>query len=447
MKESEARISYLATRDPLTELPNRLLLNDRLDQGIINARRNGEMLAMLFIDLDRFKNINDSLGHHVGDQLLKEVSALMASCIRKGDTLARLGGDEFVVTLEGLAQAEDAAQVARKIHAALGRPVSVAGHSLITTCSIGISIFPNDAEDGRELMRNADTAMYHAKESGRNKFRFFAPEMNVRAVELHQMEIELRQALENGEFLLHYQPQADLKTGELVGMEALIRWRHPERGLVPPLTFIPVAEETGLIEPIGRWALRAACRQARAWQEAGFPPLKVAVNISARQLDNPAGFADEVATILAGTGLDAHYLELEVTESMLLKNVAENVAVLRRLGEIGVRMTVDDFGTGYSSLAYLKQLPIDSLKIDRTFVRDIETDADDAAIIQAIIAMAHGLDLRVIAEGVETEGQAAALRRLDCDEFQGYLLARPLDPASFSADLFERPASPGKRRA
>jgi diguanylate cyclase (GGDEF)-like protein/PAS domain S-box-containing protein len=442
IKESEARISYLATRDPLTELPNRLLFNDRLDQGIINARRKRDALGVLFIDLDRFKNINDSLGHHVGDLMLKEVSSQMAACIRKGDTLSRLGGDEFVVTLEGLAQAEDAAQVARKIIRALAKPLNVGGQTLNTTCSIGISIFPNDAEDGRELMKNADTAMYHAKERGRNNFQFFSPEMNVRAVERHQLETEMRRALELDQFVLHYQPQADMHTGTLVGMEALIRWQHPERGLVPPLSFIPVAEESGLIELIGRWALKTACAQNREWQTSGLPALKVAVNISTRQFNDPRGFAHEVTRLLNAAGLDPRYLELEMTESMLLKNVDENIAVLRRLGKLGTHLAVDDFGTGYSSLAYLKQLPIDTLKIDRTFVRDIETDADDAAIIGAIIAMAHGLHVRVTAEGVETKGQMEALRKLGCDEFQGYLLSKPLPAAEFAAQFL----APGKKK-
>ncbi|MEO8156476.1 MAG: EAL domain-containing protein [Betaproteobacteria bacterium] len=437
VKRSEARISYLATRDPLTELPNRLLFNDRLEQGLIAARRKRDKLGVLFLDLDRFKNINDSLGHHIGDLLLKEIALRMAACIRKGDTLSRLGGDEFVVTLEGLAQAEDAAQVALKIISTMRKPVDVDGHTLNTSCSVGISIFPDDAENSLELMKNADTAMYHAKEQGRNNFKFFSPEMNQRAVERHRLETELRLAIEQEQFVLHYQPQADLRTGRLIGMEALIRWQHPERGLVPPMSFIPVAEESGLIDLIGGWALRSACAQNRAWQQAGFPRLKVAVNISARQLDDPDALADEVMKLLGETHLDAQYLELEMTESVLLKNVNENVAVLRRLGQAGVRMAVDDFGTGYSSLAYLKQLPIDTLKIDRSFVRDIETDPDDAAIIQAIIAMAHGLDLRVTAEGVETAGQLAALRKLGCDEFQGYLLAKPLPTADFLTTLLE----------
>ncbi|MBI3529148.1 MAG: EAL domain-containing protein [Betaproteobacteria bacterium] len=441
MKQSEARISYLATRDPLTELPNRLLFNDRLEQGIIAARRKGDKLGVLFLDLDRFKNINDSLGHHIGDLLLKEVSSRMASCIRGGDTLSRLGGDEFVVTLESLAHAEDASQVALKIIDALHRPISVGSHTLNTSCSIGISIYPNDAEDSRELMKNADTAMYHAKERGRNNFQFFSPEMNLRAVERHQLETELRRALEADQFVLHYQPQMDIRTGRLVGIEALIRWQHPQRGLVPPNSFIPVAEESGLIELIGKWALRTACEQNQRWQAAGFPIVKIAVNISARQFNDPSGFADEVTRLLNVTGLDPRYLELEMTESMLLKNVDENVAVLRKLGKLGTYLAVDDFGTGYSSLAYLKQLPIDTLKIDRTFVRDIESDPDDAAIIQAIIAMAHGLELRVTAEGVETQGQLAALGKLKCDQFQGYLISRPIPAEEFAPRFLEHSVS------
>ncbi len=446
LKRSEARISYLATRDPLTELPNRLLFNDRLEQGLIAARRKRDKLAVLFLDLDRFKNINDSLGHHVGDLLLKEVSVRMAACIRKGDTLSRLGGDEFVVTLGGLVQAADAAQVAVKIINALRETLTVGEHQLNTSCSIGISIFPDDGKDSRDLMKNADTAMYHAKEQGRNNFKFFSPEMNQRAVERHRLETELRLALEQNQFVLHYQPQADLRTGELVGMEALIRWQHPERGLVPPISFIPVAEESGLIGLIGRWALRTACAQNRAWQLAGLAQVKMAVNISALQLNNPTAFIEDVISILKDSDLDAHYLELEVTESVLLRNMSENVGVLKRLGEIGVRMAVDDFGTGYSSLAYLKQLPIDSLKIDQTFVRDIEADPDDAAIIQAIIAMAHGLDLRVTAEGVESEGQLRALRLLGCDEFQGFLLGKPM-PAKEFLESFLVPARTAARRA
>jgi diguanylate cyclase (GGDEF)-like protein/PAS domain S-box-containing protein len=439
-KTAEARISYLATRDPLTELPNRVLFNDRLEQGIVAARRTGQSLALMFIDLDRFKYINDSLGHPVGDLLLKEVAVRMLGCIRKGDTLSRLGGDEFVVTLEGLQQAEDAAQVAAKIIKALARPFEIASHTLNTSCSIGISIFPLDAEDDRTLMKNADTAMYHAKEKGRNNYQFFSAEMNVRAVERHTLETALRLAIERQEFVLYYQPQVDIRTGKVVGMEALLRWVHPERGLLSPATFIAVAEESGLIEPIGQWALRTACQRARAWQDAGYPPLKIAVNISPRQLLRPREFSRSLMRTLSATGLDPQYLELEMTESLLLRNAEENIAVLRKLGKDGVRIAVDDFGTGYSSLAYLRQLPIDTLKIDRTFVRDIESDPEDAAIIHAVVAMGHSLDLQVTAEGVESMGQLQALQHLGCDEYQGYLFSKPL-PAVEIAAKFLAPRS------
>jgi len=428
-KTAEARISYLATRDPLTELPNRVLFNDRLEQGIVAARRSGQSLAVLFIDLDRFKYINDSLGHQVGDVLLKEVSQRMLSCVRKGDTLSRLGGDEFVVTLDGLEHAEDAGQVAAKIIKALARPFEIAGHTLTTSCSIGISIFPHDAEDDRTLMKNADTAMYHAKEKGRNNYQFFSPEMNVRAVERHNLETALRIAIDRQEFVLYFQPQVDIRSGRVVGMEALLRWEHPERGLLLPSTFISVAEESGLIDPIGQWVLRTACQRAKAWQDAGYAPVKIAVNISPRQLNRPRDFSRALSRMLSSTGLDPRYLELEMTESLLLHNADENIAVLRKLGQDGVRIAVDDFGTGYSSLSYLRQLPIDALKIDRSFVRDIETDPEDAAIIHAVVAMGHSLDLQVTAEGVETRGQLEALARLGCDEYQGYLFSHPLPEA------------------
>ena len=432
IKRNEARISYLATRDPLTELPNRLLFNDRLEQGLINARRSKESVGVLFIDLDRFKNVNDSLGHHLGDLMLKEVAQRMNGCIRRGDTIARLGGDEFVIALEHLKRAEDAAHVAGKIIRSLGRPIEVAGNTLNTSCSIGISIFPNDADDVPTLMKNADTAMYYAKEKGRNNFQFFSPDMNVRAVERHHLEISLRRALDRGDFTLLYQPQVAIGSGTVIGAEALIRWRDPERGLIAPSGFIGVAEESGLIEPIGRWVLMEACAQVRRWQDQGLPHVRVAVNISPRQLIDPQEFLAHVNRVLDQTGIDPRYLELEMTESLLLHNVDENAAALRKLGKLGVRIAVDDFGTGYSSLAYLKQLPIDSLKIDRTFVRDIESDPDDAAIIKAVIAMAHGLKPRVTAEGVETQGQLDALRALDCDEYQGYLLSKPIAADEFA---------------
>ncbi len=437
-KAAEDRINDLAWRDPLTKLPNRLLFNDRLEQGIVAARRSGQSLAVLFIDLDRFKYINDSLGHEVGDLLLKEVATRMDTCIRKGDTLSRLGGDEFVVTLEGLQHAEDAAQVAGKIIKALGRPFEIAGHALTTSCSIGIAIFPMDADDDRTLMKNADTAMYHAKEKGRNNYQFFSPEMNVRAVERHNLETALRLAIERQEFVLFYQPQVDIRTGAVVGMEALLRWQHPEHGLLEPNRFINVAEDSGLIEPIGQWVLRSACQRGKAWQDAGYPPVKIAVNISPRQLDKPREFSRALSRILNSTGLDPRYLELEMTERLLMKDAEENIAVLRKLGKEGVRIAVDDFGTGWSSLLYLRQFPIDTLKIDKSFVRDIETDPNDAAIVDAVVAMAHRLNLHTTAEGVETRGQLEALQRLGCDEYQGYLFSKPL-PAIDAAVRFLAP--------
>jgi diguanylate cyclase (GGDEF)-like protein/PAS domain S-box-containing protein len=431
-KTAEERISYLATRDPLTDLPNRVLFNDRLEQGLVNARRKRDQLALMFIDLDRFKNINDSLGHQVGDLLLKEVAARMQACIRKGDTLSRLGGDEFVVTLEGLQQAEDAAQVAQKIIAALAQPMTIAGHILTTSCSIGISIFPADAEDSSALMKNADTAMYHAKEKGRRNFQFFSREMNIRAVERHNLETSLRVALDRDEFVLFYQPQVDIATGRVVGVEALLRWRHPAKGLLPPSMFIDVAEETGLIDAIGQWTLRAACTQNKAWQDAGYPHLRIAVNISARQFNQPREFSRSVSRILSSTGLDPGWLELEMTESVLLEHADENIQVLRRLGKLGTRIAVDDFGTGYSSLSYLKQLPIHSLKIDRSFVRDLESEKDSEVIVNTIIAMGHTLRLRVTAEGVDNLAQLSALKRLGCDEYQGFLFSRPLGADDFA---------------
>jgi diguanylate cyclase (GGDEF)-like protein/PAS domain S-box-containing protein len=430
--KAEERISYLATRDPLTDLPNRLLFNDRLEQGLVNARRKREALALMFIDLDRFKNINDSLGHHVGDLLLQEVAARMQACVRRGDTLSRLGGDEFVVTLEGLQHAEDAAQVAQKIIQSLARPMEIGGHILTTSCSIGISIFPADAEDSAALMKNADTAMYHAKEKGRRNFQFFSREMNIRAVERHNLEMALRLALDRDEFQLFYQPQIDIATGRIAGSEALLRWRHPEKGLLPPSMFIDVAEETGLIEAIGQWVLRAACTQNRTWQNAGYPSLRVSVNISARQFNNPREFAKSTSRILSNTGLDPSHLELEMTESVLLHNADENIAVLKRLGKLGTRIAVDDFGTGYSSLSYLKQLPIHTLKIDRSFVRDLESDKDSEVIVNTIIAMGHSLKLRITAEGVENLAQLSVLKRLGCDEYQGFLFAKPMPAGDFA---------------
>jgi diguanylate cyclase (GGDEF)-like protein len=427
-KQAEERISQLATRDPLTGLPNRLLLHDRLEQALVNARRSRESVALMFLDLDRFKNINDSLGHHVGDLLLKEVAARVQGCLRKGDTLSRLGGDEFVVTVEGLQHAEDAAQVARKILNSLARPMEIAGNTLTTSCSVGISIFPADGDDSATLMKNADTAMYHAKEKGRRNYQFFSREMNIRAVERHDLETALRLALDRDEFVLHYQPQVDIASSKVIGVEALLRWQHPRKGLVAPSMFMDVAEETGLIDAIGLWALRTACEQNKRWQEAGLPPLRMAVNISARQFDQPREFAKSVNRILAMTGLDPSWLELEMTESVLWKTADESIQVLRKLGKNGTRIAVDDFGTGYSSLAYLNQLPIHTLKIDRSFVRELGSNKESDVIVATIIGMAHGLKLRVTAEGVDNLAQLAMLKRLGCDEHQGFLFSKPMPP-------------------
>lgn len=425
-KQAHARMSYLATRDALTELPNRVLFNDRLQQGIVAARRNGHGLAVLFIDLDRFKGINDSLGHGIGDLLLKAVAARMLGCIRKGDTLSRLGGDEFVATLEGLQQAEDAAQVADKIIRALARPFDLGGHTLRISCSIGIASFPYDADDGRGLMQNADTAMYHAKQSGRNNYQFFSSQMNARALERLRLETELRQALPRRQFVLHYQPRADLRTGRLIGVEALLRWRHPEQGLLAPQAFVGVAEECGMMESIGYWVVQEACRQARQWQQAGYHPVRVSVNISGRELSKSRRLVRSVFRVLSLSGLDPRCLTLDISESLLLDNPAENIPVLRRLGDKGVRIAVDDFGAGRSSLAILRQLPVESLKIDKGLVRGMLDDAGDLSTVRAIIALAHSLGMLASAEGVESQEQLETLAALGCDEHQGNLLSQPL---------------------
>lgn len=425
------RIRFLATRDPLTELPNRLLLQDRIEQGMAAAARNGTLLAMLFIDLDHFKTVNDSLGHAVGDEMLKQVAQRLARCVRAEDTLARLGGDEFVVLLQGLRDSQGAAQVARKILAILSRPCTVEGHQLAPSCSIGISFYPSDGEDAQTLMKSADAAMYHAKERGRGHYQYFSNELHARAVERLTVETALRAALEREEFDLHYQPQVSVAGGRTVGVEALLRWRHPTRGLLAPGTFIKIAEDSGLITPIGEWVLQAACRQARRWLDLGYPRLRLGVNVSVGQLSRD--FVRVVGRVLEECRLEPGTLELEVTESLLMQQIDENVRLLRRLGEMGVQVAIDDFGTGYSSLAYLKKFPLDALKIDRTFVRDIGTDPDDAAITSSVVAIGRNLGLRVVAEGVEQVEQLERLRRMGCDEYQGYVNGRPMPADAFAA--------------
>ena len=450
-KEMESRLVHLASHDALTGLPNRNLLHDRLGQALISAARHGRAAGALFLDLDRFKVINDSLGHSAGDRLLKVVAKRLQDGVREGDTVARLGGDEFVVILDDMAQPQDAALVAQKILESFVQPFHVevpeagGAQEFFFTTSIGISLYPSDGEDVDTLLKNADTAMYRAKERGGNSYQFFTPEMDLRARKRLSLENALRNALERREFVLHYQPQIDLATQNVIGVEALLRWNHPEQGLVAPADFIPLLEETGLIVPVGEWVLREACAQAKSWRKAGLPPLRMAVNLSARQLRHER-FADTVAEALADTGMDPDGLELEITESAVMQQVDVSLETLRRIHALGVRLSMDDFGTGYSSLSHLKLLPIDTVKIDRSFVRDIPADENDAAIVQAIIVLARTLRLNVIAEGVETKEQLEFLRVYGCDAMQGYLFSRPL-PADEITSLLKcgKSLPPGER--
>ena len=427
LKEAEERILHLAHHDTLTKLPNRVHLQGRLEQAMASARREGGELAMLFIDMDRFKNINDTLGHHVGDRMLVEVAQRLKGIVRDSDIIARLGGDEFVLVLTGLGRegARAAASVAGKLKTELSRPYLVDGHELHSTPSIGIGIFPGDGDDADTLMKNADAAMYHAKAAGRDNFQFFTTAMNQATAERLALEVGLRGAIERGELFLHYQPQVDVASGRVVAVEALARWEHPERGLIPPLKFIPVAEETGQIEAIGSWVLNQALGQVAQWRANGFSQLRVAVNMSAHQMRGDA-FVNEVANGLQRRGLPGDALELEITESVAMRDPVRTGVLLRQLRGLGVALAIDDFGTGYSSLAYLKQLPLSCLKLDRSFVMDIEHDPNDAAISAAAIQLAHSLGLAVVAEGVENTAQMEYLRGLHCDTVQGYFTGRPM---------------------
>ncbi|MDP1927841.1 MAG: EAL domain-containing protein, partial [Thiobacillus sp.] len=402
-------MAHLAQHDFLTSLPNRLLLTERFAHAIKMAQRNRKQVGLMFIDLDNFKHINDSLGHAVGDQLLQSVANRLVECVRTTDTVCRQGGDEFVILLAEISQPQDAAQVAASLQAALDIPHLIDGNELHISLSVGISIFPDDGTRVDTLMQNADTAMYHAKASGRNNFQFFKAEMNTRAVQRQMIECSLRRALKQDEFLLHYQPKIDLATGAMTGAEALIRWQDPDLGIVYPAQFIPIAEENGLIVPIGRWVLREACRQVQAWLDSGLPAVPVAVNISAVEFRHDS-FLKWLALILKETGLAPRYLQLELTESILMHDAESSASVLEALKIMGVKLAIDDFGTGYSSLSYLKRFPIDTLKIDQSFVRDIVTDADDATIVAGVIGMGKNLKHRVIAEGVETHEQLAFLQ-------------------------------------
>ena len=436
-KQAEQRIEFLAYNDPLTGLPNRVLLEDRLAQAIAQAERKRNGLALVFMDLDNFKKINDSLGHAAGDALLKEVAARLKSCVRDTDTLSRQGGDEFVLILRDLHGAESSLPVLTKVMEKLQEPYVCEGNEISTSASLGVAVYPQDGSDFDILRKKADMAMYRAKEAGRNTYRFFDEAMDEEAVEHLLMRSGLRRAIERGEFVLHYQPQVDIASGRVIGAEALLRWEHPEFGLVYPDRFIPVAEDSGLIVPIGAWVIQEACRQTRRWQEAGLPELVMAVNLSAMQFRRGA-IEDTVAQALADSGLMPALLELELTESILLQDVEQVMTSLQRLKQLGVQLAIDDFGTGYSSLSYLKRFDIDKLKIDRSFVRDLVSDPDDAAIVRAIIQMAHSLGLKVIAEGVETAELLLQLRSFGCDEAQGYHYARPMPAADFERFLASR---------
>jgi diguanylate cyclase (GGDEF)-like protein/PAS domain S-box-containing protein len=431
-KAAEKKIEFLAYRDVLTGLPNRMLLRDRFDQALAHADRAHTRVALLFLDLDNFKTINDSLGHAVGDALLKEIAARLGECVRETDTISRQGGDEFLIVLPDLRGTEVITPILIKIRERLQAPIHGEGHELTTSASIGVALYPDDGRDFETLLRMADTAMYRAKEAGRNQYRFFDEQMNVEAVEYLRLKNGLWRALAQGEFELHYQPQIELASGRVTGAEALLRWRHPERGLIEPARFIPVAEESGLIVTMGEWVLHEACRQAMAWRAAGLPPLLMAVNLSAVQFRR-GDVKQTVTEALQASGFDPQLLELELTESTLIRDTEASLASVRQLKQLGVKLAIDDFGTGYSSLSYLKRFDIDKLKIDRSFVRDLASDPDDAVIVRAIIQMAASLNLRTLAEGVEDEATLAQLRQFACDEAQGYYFARPMTAADFAA--------------
>jgi diguanylate cyclase (GGDEF)-like protein len=434
-KRAQDRVDHVAFHDDLTSLPNRLMLNQRLDQALSRHRRTGSQLAILFMDLNRFKVINDSLGHDVGDILLRQVADRLRTQSRESDTVARLGGDKFAVLTENHENPADIAACAQRLVDALSTPYMLGSKDCYVTFSIGISVFPSDGNDSQALLKAADVAMYRAKAAGRNNYLYYSPSMNVHTVERLELESDLSHALERGEFLLHYQPKVDTMTGLITGTEALLRWQHPLRGLVPPNDFIPLAEETGLIVPIGEWVLATACAQTKAWQDRGLTKLNVAVNLSAHQFADPL-LLPKLTRIIHASGLEPSSLELEITESMVMLHGDCAVLVLEKLKSIGVQIAIDDFGTGYSSLAYLKRFPIDTLKVDRSFIRDIPADTGDKKITRAIIAMAHSLRLKVVAEGVETAEQLKFLRAQRCDTVQGYFLYRPL-PEAEVADVLE----------
>ncbi len=438
VQSGKAALEHLAHHDVLTGLPNRTLLNDRLAQAIALAHRQDKQLALMFMDLDQFKHINDLLGHTVGDQLLQSVAQRLVGCVRRSDTVSRQGGDEFVLLLPNIEQAEDVALAAQKMLATIALPHHIDRHELHIGVSIGISIYPDDGQDAETLIKNADTAMYHAKENGRNNYQFFEPEMNARAVKRQFIGAGLRHALERQEFVLHYQPKINLHSGSIVGIEALVRWQHPQRGLLAPAQFLPIAEDSGLILPIGRWVLHEACLQARAWQDAGLPSIPVAVNTSALEF-RARDFLDNLRATFEDTRLEPRYLVLELTESVLMRDAKSADSVLQALEDLGVQLAVDDFGTGYSSLAYLSKLPLCELKIDQSFVAGMMKDENDAIIVRSTIALAHNLGLKVVAEGIENQESLKLLEVLGCDMGQGYLFARPLPAEDFTRWVAKSP--------
>lgn len=428
-KDADERLHFLAHYDPLTNLPNRSLLHDRLLQSILYAKRQNTKVAVFFLDLDRFKTINDTLGHSIGDLLLQSVAERLTSSTRNSDTIARLGGDEFIIILPDLRDTDHAGRIAQKVLDSIARPHMIREMELHTTASIGISIFPDDGTSNEELISNADVAMYRAKDNGKNTYQFYAPMMNTSSYERLTVENKLRRALEREEFILHYQPQIDVTTGKIIGTEALVRWQNPEIGLVPPDMFISLAEENGLIVPIGEWVLREACRQNNSWHKQGLGELSIAVNLSAMQF-HQKNLAQMIEQVLRETGLSSDHLELEITETGIMKH-SNAISTMLELKEMGIRLAIDDFGTGYSSLSHLKRFPLDKLKIDKSFVRDVTTNQDDAAIVTAIIAMAKSLKLKTIAEGVETREHCDFLCSNDCYEMQGYFFSRPLPAREF----------------
>jgi diguanylate cyclase (GGDEF)-like protein len=439
--QADERIEYLASHDSLTDLPNRETFNGLLHEAIDEAHRHDRRFAVLFIDLDRFKVINDSLGHEAGDLLLLEVANRLRGALRATDVVARLGGDEFVVILDQCGEIDGVQRIATALLTALAEPMELAGHECHTTASIGIAMYPTNGSDVQTLTKNADMAMYLAKEDGKNGYRFFSKEVNTQSIERLSLESALRRALERNQFTLNYQPKVDMETGQITGVEALLRWTHPDLGSISPAQFIPLAEETGLIVPIGRWVVKEACAQAMAWQRLGLLPVSMAVNLSPRQFVDEHLLQD-VDEALAASGMSPVLLQLEVTESMMMRNVGRALKVLDAIQSRGIRLAIDDFGTGYSSMSLMKHFPIDTIKIDRSFVRDLPQDAEDQAIAQAIISMGKALGMTVVAEGVENAEQEAFLRAHGCDEMQGFLISKPV-PARQMAELLRPMELPG----